>query len=48
MALARKGEEMAKKIRDSNADGDVAALAAILRELKDALEVVGPPTKSGS
>jgi chemotaxis protein histidine kinase CheA len=45
MALARKGEELAKKIRDSNADGDVAALAATLRELKDALEVVGPPAR---
>lgn len=47
MALARKGEEMAKKIRDSGAapGADPDALAGILRELKDALEQAGPPTR---
>jgi HPt (histidine-containing phosphotransfer) domain-containing protein len=47
MALARKGEEMAKKLRDSSADAgvDVGTLAGTMQELKAALELVGPPAK---
>jgi HPt (histidine-containing phosphotransfer) domain-containing protein len=47
LALARKGEDLAKKLRDSSAGADIDALAGTVRDLKNALELVGAPAKSG-
>lgn len=46
MALARQTEELAKRLRDSGAAADADALTGAIRDLKDALELVGASRKS--
>jgi len=48
MALARQGEELAKRVRDAGAapaEGDLQALAGALRELEQALDQIGAKSK---
>jgi HPt (histidine-containing phosphotransfer) domain-containing protein len=43
VALARAGEDQAKRLRTSRSDADADALVASLTELQGAIESVAPP-----
>ena len=45
MGLARQGEELGKRLRDSGATADADALTGTLQDLKNALALVGASSK---